>query len=910
MTALEHHRSVPGCLLRALRRRPLSGFRKALSTAVVIALLAVVAAACDDGPPQSEPVATAMPTSTTDPTAPTVARAVEATPTAASTPPPTQQSGQPTRSVEPTPAATAPPPPDATPTPTPGPKPPGYLHGAEHGIALLQTTRKPSETREGWMDITLILATLKFAGDVDDREHQKVDANSLCYLNEEPPHDCLFVAWGSEEQFEAEITASHPSDEFGFYYKTDLLFVAFEVAANATQASLFFGEQHKIPINLQGDDVQIVHGNESATAPTPLAPSGRSAGYFMDVGHGIAITGVRRGPPEVAIVRERYPQLSLIEVDISILSLHSNDALSPEIEIEAEDGDICFGSSSGECLRVRWGAERQFAAALPIKEGDVEWPRGKGLPRTIGFVVPSLVEQATIEFGEHRIPIDLRGMTGEEPAWDYTLHYPELPVGSTLYDSNNKTVVLDEVRQESNTGDITLVFHAANESEATDFAPVIELAGSRVSESGKVFDGDLDPTKGWRPHTVQIEGDKLVPGQSALIEHTIARVYDRNSQLILYYPNPEDRPDGTILQLTVSDSLTDAGTRISEAGYVRYVRISGEAAYWSERLLNVTPGDVLWRYQTGGSVFSSPTVSGGVVYVGSRDDHLYALDVAAGDLLWRYQTGWPVLSSPTVSSGVVYVGSRDDHLYALDVATGDLLWRYQTGDRVESSPTVSSGVVYVGSNDDHLYALDAITGDLLWRYQPGDRVESSPTVSSGVVYVGSNDDHLYALDAITGDLLWRYQTGVRVESSPTVSGGVVYVGSVDDHLYALDTATGEFLWSYETGSDVDSSPIVSGGVVYVGSDDDHLYALDAATGEFLWSYETGSDVDSSPIVSGGVVYVGSDDDHLYALDAATGEFLWSYETGNDVNSSPIVSGVVYVGSDDGYLYAIVASPPR
>ena len=83
---------------------------------------------------------------------------------------------------------------------------------------------------------------------------------------------------------------------------------------------------------------------------------------------------------------------------------------------------------------------------------------------------------------------------------------------------------------------------------------------------------------------------------------------------------------------------------------------------------------------TGGDVDSSPIVTGGVVYVGSLDNHLYALDAATGDLLWRYETGNGVYSSPGIDSGVVYVGSLDNYLYALEAATGDLLWRYKTGD--------------------------------------------------------------------------------------------------------------------------------------------------------------------------------------------------------------------------------------
>ena len=799
----------------------------------------------------SEPAPTAAPASPTPTPAPQ--SALEPSPTvapASPTPTPAPQSAS-----EPSPTVAP-----ASPTPTPAPKPAGYLHGVEHGVALLQTTRRPSETRDGWVDITLTLATLKFGGDAASRRH-KVEANSMCYMNRQPPHDCLFVAWGSQEQFEAELTASHPVSDSGSPFQTDILVVAFEVAANATNASLYFGDKHKIPLDLQGDETRVE--SSASPAPTPGASSGQSAGYFMDDDYGIAIASVLRKPFSAGST------LSLVDVDISVISLRDENGLAPEVNVGVDDSsDVCLGYSPRlECLKVSWGPESQFKAALFLgNEISAEWPRGRGLPTRFGFAVPNSAEQAVIEFGEHRIPIDLRGMTGETPTYDYRLHYQELTVGSTLYDSNQKKVVLEQVRQEADTGGVTLVFSATNDSEAADFAPVIELAGSRVSESGRVFDGDFDAVVGWTPQTVRIEGEKLAPGQSNLVEHTIARVSGKDLghwRFILYSPNAEERPSGVVLQLTVRDSATDAGTRVSESGHLSYDRTGEESGYWAD-----WAGMLLWSYYTGGS---SPAVSGGVVYVGSTYNPLFALDASTGDLLWRYETGGSVVSSPAVSGGVVYVGSRDDYLFALDASTGDLLWRYETGGSVVSSPAVSGGVVYVGSRDDYLFALDASTGDLLWRYETGDDVRSSPAVSGGVVYVGSTDNRLYALDASTGDLLWRYETGDDVRSSPAVSGGVVYVGSDDDHLYALDASTGDLLWSYETGDGVFSSPAVSGGVVYVGSFDGHLYALDASTGDLLWRYQTGGYVFSSPAVSGGVVYVGSDDNHLYALDASTGD---------------------------------------
>ena len=91
--------------------------------------------------------------------------------------------------------------------------------------------------------------------------------------------------------------------------------------------------------------------------------------------------------------------------------------------------------------------------------------------------------------------------------------------------------------------------------------------------------------------------------------------------------------------------------------------------------------------------------------------------------------------SPTVTNGVVYAGSNDDHIYALDAETGALLWGFETGGGIRSSPTVANDIVYVGSNDNHVYALDASTGDLLWSHDTADWVQYSPTVKDGVVYL-------------------------------------------------------------------------------------------------------------------------------------------------------------------------------
>ena len=94
-------------------------------------------------------------------------------------------------------------------------------------------------------------------------------------------------------------------------------------------------------------------------------------------------------------------------------------------------------------------------------------------------------------------------------------------------------------------------------------------------------------------------------------------------------------------------------------------------------------------------------------------------------LKWKFETVGSVYSSPAVSDGMVYFGSYDKHLYAVDTKTGKQKWKFKTGDRVHS-PVVVDQVVYFCSIDKHLYAVDSKTGEEKWKFETGGSVDSSP----------------------------------------------------------------------------------------------------------------------------------------------------------------------------------------
>jgi outer membrane protein assembly factor BamB len=63
---------------------------------------------------------------------------------------------------------------------------------------------------------------------------------------------------------------------------------------------------------------------------------------------------------------------------------------------------------------------------------------------------------------------------------------------------------------------------------------------------------------------------------------------------------------------------------------------------------------------------SSPGLIGNMLYVGSSDSYVYAIDTRNGAIKWKYKTQRPICSSPAVSTTGVCIGSQDGNLYSID----------------------------------------------------------------------------------------------------------------------------------------------------------------------------------------------------------------------------------------------------
>jgi len=371
------------------------------------------------------------------------------------------------------------------------------------------------------------------------------------------------------------------------------------------------------------------------------------------------------------------------------------------------------------------------------------------------------------------------------------------------------------------------------------------------------------------------------------------------------------------------------------AGDVAYVGSTDGSLY----AVNRADGTQLWKFDTKGPVSSSPAVSNGVVYAGSLDGNIYAVDATSGKVRWTFATKGErrftapgihgaiprtermpdpfdvFLSSPTVVAGVVYVGSGDQHVYALDAATGALRWSFATGDVIHASPAVAEGVVYIGSWDRNLYALDAASGRERWRYTTGNDtviynqigIASSAAVANGVVFVGGRDGFFHAVDAKTGTLRWKHNNKMGwTIASPAIQDGVVYFPTSDGTRFkALDAATGDVKFDLQNKAVSFSSPAIAGDVAFYGTSDGYLNAVSLKDGTLKATFQTEGSKEN------GARYTDENGrlrtNLMYPDRTLDGMMIGmrTMMTLGSVLSSPVVAdGVVYFGSTDGYLYAV------
>jgi hypothetical protein len=134
--------------------------------------------------------------------------------------------------------------------------------------------------------------------------------------------------------------------------------------------------------------------------------------------------------------------------------------------------------------------------------------------------------------------------------------------------------------------------------------------------------------------------------------------------------------DGTQRQAAGSDQVLDSSRDFGRFDDIENTVVAGRVARPNR--------SHKWEFANGGFVNSSPSIGpGGIIYIGSSDENLYALIDGQGMVSkkWSFATAGTVGDSAIGSDGTIYVGSADHNLYAVN-PDGSQKCKFMTGGTV------------------------------------------------------------------------------------------------------------------------------------------------------------------------------------------------------------------------------------
>ena len=312
----------------------------------------------------------------------------------------------------------------------------------------------------------------------------------------------------------------------------------------------------------------------------------------------------------------------------------------------------------------------------------------------------------------------------------------------------------------------------------------------------------------------------------------------------------------------------------------------------------------IWTYVCDDEIRGTATCDRGIVYFGSYDKHLYALNIESGKLLWKYFADGGIVSKPAIVEDSVFFGSEDHRLHVISARSGSLQWTYYTDGPVRSSPFAAHGHLFIGSDDAAVHAINIRGGRGIWKTETDGEIRSSPYVTEDSVLVGNEAGELYCLD-FRGGIKWRFKAKRAITSSPTVTDNLVLFASLDARIYALDLKTGVQVWTFGMDKGSISTLYVADGLAFTGAIDGNIYCVSLSSAKEVWRFSTGHQVTGSPIIHNDGLYCGSVDGYLYCLDHQTGQLHWKFKTDKPITATPAVFGdIILIGSTDKRFYAL------
>ena len=371
--------------------------------------------------------------------------------------------------------------------------------------------------------------------------------------------------------------------------------------------------------------------------------------------------------------------------------------------------------------------------------------------------------------------------------------------------------------------------------------------------------GVLIPREPGPGHEIQVEVGTEISNTFLLEISRLRWEIDTDNML---FTTPAIGPDGTLYIATENgriqaiepesgaviwtyDGLTPCYNSpvLTASGRVYVVSKSGQVI-----ALNASDGSLIYLNNLNSLSFSSPAVDhNDNIYFVTEANEVISLN-ATGAERWRFQgdavsapNPFSISPSPVLgeNEAVLFSGSLDGNVYALNSNTGVKIWERPTGSAIYASPALSQdGKLYIMTFAGLMMRLNTSDGAQDWSYDIHSYSTSAPTLDdSGHLYFGSWSGKIYKM-TVEGALLGSKNVASSVEVAPLLDqDGRVYFGTTAGRVFVFDSELLGVEWQFKLPNDVSASVAMDqNGLLYITSQDPgKIYSLYSDAGSLMGS---------------------------------------------------------------------------
>lgn len=329
-------------------------------------------------------------------------------------------------------------------------------------------------------------------------------------------------------------------------------------------------------------------------------------------------------------------------------------------------------------------------------------------------------------------------------------------------------------------------------------------------------------------------------------------------------------------------------------------------------------------------MFSTPTVVGDVMFIGSCAGNFYALNKTTGEVQWSYDIGkdgkqQSFHGDPLVTNDLILIGTDRScdpegvgHVYAFERDSGKVRWKYR-------STSVPTDIVQIGSNvffgsfQDQWSSIDLRTGKLNWNLSTGAtnpdcHMPKAPVTDGKRLFIAGLDGVVYSLDALSGRLTWKRKLTAAPATGLALKDKTLYLGTNDLHIYRVNADTGAVISELA----VEAKPV---GRLAFGNDSlfvfledaservGYIVSVDSKLAGVRWKQRSSPDWASErPHLWKEFVVAGNCRGELAAFRATDGAPQWNLSLKGCIRSVGSSGNMLFAGVQEGTIYAYELSP--